>query len=384
MTRPTPLVAFALSCVALLAVGCGAGTEQPASQVEEPTAVAPAESPTRVPGVELAPFKSIDAKDGLTITSSGGPTLMVLVEKETAAAAVPPGWDLVGPVRRLEARKQGRVLASFDAALELRFKEEAQLARVMREENGRWVFAYSTVNGDGTVSADITKPGTFALMKLTRKTNIALAGRYAPIPAATAVARFAATPPTPTMTVAPRFSKSGTPYPTATSRPTITPTPVRDAETAAMRIRGEVEPVLKGVRGRTTALESTTSYEAIVDGERVTMLYGTYEGANEVITSSEDGALLGDGYIVIEPQADLPASAAEAQAELLELFPFTRRLVMTQEPSLGPLVFRATEYGSRPYTLGFVTAGGVPVAFVASGYDKFYTLGYFDKTRIPK
>lgn len=374
-----------VSLLAMAVIACGGGDDSGDADVRplQETAT-PASPPTKVPGVELAPFKEIDAGGGLTLASSGGPTLMVVVEKVDPAATTPLGWRISGAVRSIEARKQGRLLTSFDAALELRFTEKATLARVMRQENGQWVFAESTVNGDGTVSALITRPGTFAVMTYVRKTNIDLAGRFAPTPAAEAVARHTLTPATPTITPKPSVNKSQTPYPTSTARPTITPTPVRGSEELDALARKEIKTLTRRLLGHEPVIETVLPYEIVVGGSRTTMFYATYEGANELIVNSHEGLFVGGGYIIIEPQYSLPATAESAEAELLDLFPGMRDHTFKQEPNLGTLIFTAAEAGGQFYTLGFSMIGGVPVAFVASGYEGFDQLGYFGKTRIPK
>ena len=297
------------------------------------------------------------SRDGRLEVRATGPTaLEVTIRLMKDPPAMPAGWLPVAPVYEVTARENGTAVTELDQPLILRFQAEGS-ATVMVYSGRDWLVSESDVS-EGSVTATISHLTPYTVG---RPSPVLVQAPATATPSGKNVTVPRSTPTMPAVTVA-----AAATVPADAARPEL--------EAAAERLKGKqvsvsgaggyyqvelLPPLLQQAMERVAALEGR-------------LTYGQYGGVNDVFTTTVGGpSVNGSLGFVIEQRTVYPATAKEAQALLVDLFPAARGPVYSlQKSASGNFAFFALD-GGTGYILGFTRYQGITFAYAAAGSGNY-------------
>lgn len=353
---PVAVCVFALAAAALTSCGGAEESPPPSATASPTTAITQAPPADVVTGlVGERPLVSSDGK--LEVRTSGPSALEVTIRLMKEPPGMPRGWTAVLPVYDVTARERGASVTELDQPLLIRFRS-TDAATVMVYNGRDWLVTESDV-ADGLVTATVDHLTPYTV------------GKPAPVLAGPSV-----TPPSAggSATVLPRATAS-TPPATASAAASV---PAVDAlpalEAAAARFKGK-ELQVSGAGGYDRVvslpplLQQALERAAALEGR---LAYGSYGGVNEVFTTGAGGVTAnGSLGFVIEQRTVYPATAREAQAVLVDLFPQAKGPIYSlQKSATGNFAFFALDNGTG-YIVGFTQYQGITFAYAAAGSGNY-------------
>ncbi len=307
---------------------------------------------------DLAANGYVDSADG-RLRVAGQTSLLMSLKALANPPAAPAGWELVGPAFEVTAQdRQRRPVRQLAAAVQLRFDvPDDRPLTVLVYTGTAWQVVVSEVDAAGKLTASVDHLTPYAVGAPVRGkpgAGVTVAPRVTPGRAAASVA-------------------NATPGANAT---------VAVATTAPTEVQNALASAAKALKNKSVRITSAAGYAgslylagppALQDslgaaaGAGGTGAYGLYNAVNEAAVVQASGShASGSLTLLVEPKTTFPASAADAQKQLLALFPGITAPLTQAQANTTAYVFYGTA-GNTAYSTGYVSYNGVPLAYALSG-----------------